>query len=258
MKIEKYIKLKDNRYSVKIGGVFVKLYDDVIVTFELLRKKEIDENLFKEIINYNNELEAYYKGLKYIEIKLRTEAEMVTYLSKEYKKCVVSETIEKLKNDGYLNEDIYLKSYLADKIHLGKFGPNKIKKEMIKLGLSEEKVYQAVDAVDDEVWMNKIDKFVKKKINSNRTYGNNKLKEKLVYDLGNEGYYKWMIEEVIKRNDFDESNFLLEKEFHKIYMKLKSKYTGYELETKVIQRLVSKGFGYGDVKERFDAYKKGL
>ena len=76
MKIGKYTKLKDNRYSVKIDDITVKLYDDVIVKYELLRTKDIDEKLFKEITEYNDKLEAYYKSLKYITRKLRTEKEI--------------------------------------------------------------------------------------------------------------------------------------------------------------------------------------
>ena len=54
MKIGKYTKLKSNKYSVVIDDITVKLYDDVIVKYELLRLKEIDEKLFKEITEYND------------------------------------------------------------------------------------------------------------------------------------------------------------------------------------------------------------
>ena len=36
----------------------------------------LDEKLFKEITDYNDKLEAYYKSLKYITKKLRTEKEI--------------------------------------------------------------------------------------------------------------------------------------------------------------------------------------
>ena len=83
MKIGKYTKLKSNKYSVEIDGISVKLYDDVIVKYELLRRKEIDDNLFKEMTEYNDRLEAYYKALKYISKKLRTEKEIEKYLSED-------------------------------------------------------------------------------------------------------------------------------------------------------------------------------
>ena len=118
MKIGKYTKLKSNKYSVVIGDITVKLYDDVIVKYELLRLKEIDDKLFKEITEYNDRLEAYYKSLKYITKKLRTEKEIYKYLEKDYNKDIIFETIDKLKRMGYLNKELYLKSYLSDQVHM--------------------------------------------------------------------------------------------------------------------------------------------
>ncbi len=248
MKIGKYTKLKSNKYNVEIDGLSVKLYDDVIVKYELLRKKEIDDELFKEITEYNDKLEAYYKALKYITKKLRTEKEIVKYLEKDYSRSVVRETVERLKKDGYLNEEIYLKCYLADQVNLSISGPNKIKKDLIKLGLNEEEIVNNLSQITDDVWIDKIEKIVKKRINTNKNYGNNKLKEKILYDLSNLGYYKWMIEEVIHRSEFKENNSLIEKEYSKAYTKLSKKYEGYDLEIKIVSKLVSKGFNYDEVK----------
>lgn len=248
MKIGKYTKLKSNKYSVEIDGISVKLYDDVIVKYELLRRKEIDDNLFKEMTEYNDRLEAYYKALKYISKKLRTEKEIEKYLSEEYSRSVIRETIERLKKDGYLDQQLYLKSYLADQVNLGNYGPNKIKKELIKLGLNEEDIISKIEEISDDVWLAKIEKIVKKRISSNKTYGNNKLKEKLLYDLSNLGYYKWMIEEVIDKSAFSSNISLVEKEYNKIYNKWSKKYSDYELENKIIAKLLSKGFYYEEIK----------
>lgn len=130
MKIKKYTKLRGNKYSVLIDDEIVKLYDDVIVHFELLRKDEIDEDLYKEIVLYNDKLEAYYKALKYLSRRLRTEKEVSIYLSKEYSRSVVLMTIERLKKDGYLDENMYLKCYFNDMINLRNIGPNKIKSSL--------------------------------------------------------------------------------------------------------------------------------
>ena len=128
MKVGKYTKLKSNKYSVEIDGISVKLYDDVIVKYELLRIKEINDKLFKEITEYNDKLEAYYKSLKYITKKLRTEKEIYKYLEKDYDKKTILETIDKLKNSGYLNKELYLKCYISDQVNMNLVGPNKIKK----------------------------------------------------------------------------------------------------------------------------------
>ena len=248
MEILKYTKLKDNRYEVLIDGIKVKLYDDVIVKYELLRMKEIDDELFAEITKYYDKLDAYYKSLKYITKKLRTEKEIEEYLKKDYTKKTIDETIDRLKENGYLNKKLYLKCYLDDQVNLGSIGPNKIKDNLIKLGFKEEEIKDKIDSISDDVWLNKIRKNVKKMINNNRTLSSNKLKEKILYNLSLMGFYKWMIEEVINESEFKNTDNILKKEYEKARIKLSKKYEGYELENKILAKLVAKGFYYEDVK----------
>lgn len=249
MKIGKYTKLKDNRYSVKIDDITIKLYDDVIVKYELLRIKEINDKLFKEITEYNDKLEAYYKSLKYITKKLRTEKEIYKYLEKDYDKKTILETIDKLKKMGYLNKEVYLKCYIADQINMHLVGPNKIKKELVNLGYVEDEIDPFIEDIDNDVWFSKIEKLVKKKINSNRNLGNNKLKEKISYDLSNLGFYKWMIEEIIHNSEFKDNSDILSKEYTKIYNKLVKKYDGSELNYQIKMKLFQKGFNSSEIDE---------
>ncbi len=249
MKIGKYTKLKSNKYSVVIDDITVKLYDDVIVKYELLRLKEIDEKLFKEITEYNDKLEAYYKSLKYITRKLRTEKEIYKYLDKDYSKDVILETIDRLKRSGYLNKDLYLKSYLTDQVHMTLNGPNKIKKDLISLGYEEDEIKESIDNIEDDVWLTKVEKIVNKKIKSNRNLGSNKLKEKLVYDLSNMGYYKWMIEDVIHNTEFSSNSNILEKEYNKLYTKLSRKFDDSSIDYQIRMKLLQKGFYSSEIDE---------
>ena len=230
MKIGKYTKLKSNKYSVVIDDITVKLYDDVIVKYELLRLKEIDDKLFKEITEYNDRLEAYYKSLKYITKKLRTEKEIYKYLDKDYSKEIILETIDKLKRMGYLNKELYLKSYLSDQVHMSLNGPNKIKKDLVSLGYDEDEIKESIESIDNDIWLDKVQKIVNKKIKSNRNLGSNKLKEKLVYDLSNMGYYKWMIEDIIHSTEFSSDSNILEKEYNKLYARLSRKFDGSSID----------------------------
>lgn len=85
MKIQKYIKDKQNKYKVVIDDEDYILYDDVIIKYNLLLTSEISESEFKEIISYNDELKSYYDSIKYINRRLRSEKEMRDYLEKRCK-----------------------------------------------------------------------------------------------------------------------------------------------------------------------------
>lgn len=249
MKIGKYTKLKSNKYSVVIDDITVKLYDDVIVKYELLRLKEIDDKLFKEITEYNDRLEAYYKSLKYITKKLRTEKEIYKYLDKDYSKEIILETIDKLKRMGYLNKELYLKSYLSDQVHMSLNGPNKIKKDLVSLGYDEDEIKESIESIDNDIWLDKVQKIVNKKIKSNSNLGSNKLKEKLVYDLSNMGYYKWMIEDIIHSTEFSSDSNILEKEYNKLYTRLSRKFDGSSIDYQIRMKLLQKGFYSSEIDE---------
>ena len=88
MEIKKYKKDKNNTYKVYIDDEVVALYDDVIIKYNLLLKKEIDKDKFIEITEYNDFLNGYYKSIKYINKKLRTELEI-----RKYSKMVYCKTI---------------------------------------------------------------------------------------------------------------------------------------------------------------------
>ncbi len=242
MKIIKYTKMKSNKYKVKIDDIEVKLYDDVIIKYQLLRKKEITDEEFQEITEYNDNLEAYYKGLKYLSSKMRTEKEIFFYLNKVYSKRVCNEVIDKLKNNGYINKEVYLKAYIDDQVNLGSYGPEKIKKDLIKLGYTQDEEEARINKIDDNVWLEKLERLVGKKIKTNHSYGSYKLKEKILFDLMNTGYYKWMIEEVINSFEFEDDLALVQKEYKKAYNKLSKKLEGSELAYQIKMKLLQKGF----------------
>ena len=253
MKILKFSKLKSNRYNVTLeNGDVLKLYDDVIVKYSLIRYKEIKDEELDELINYNDSLEAYYSALKYLTIKLRSEWELKKYLSRKYEGNVINDTIDRLKKSGYLNRDLYIKCFINDSIALGTVGPNKIRKELNKLGFFEDEYNQIIEEVEDKVWLDKLDKIISKKINSNHRYSNNKLKEKLLYDLSNEGYYKWMIEDIIHLKDFRANDNLVQKEYDKLFRKFSKKYDGSELSYQIKQRLYQKGFNSLEIEKVFE------
>ncbi len=254
MKIEKYKKLKSNKYEVVIDDIKVKLYDDVIVKFQLLRKKELTIEEFEEITEYNDRLEAYYKSLRYITRKLRSEKEIWKLLDKDFSKEIIKETIERLKNDGYLNEELFLKSYINDQINFGTYGPNKVKDDLIKLGFSEEEVNERVNNISDDVWLDKISKIINRRVSSNKTYGIYKLKEKIVYDLSRMGFYKWMIEDVLDGYTLSTDISVVRKEYMKLYNKLSKKLDGSDLDYQIRMKLFQKGF----TTEEIEAIKKEL
>ena len=83
MKLLKYQKLKLNEYKIITDKDEYKLYDDIIIKYELLLKKEIGEEEIKKIVEENNSLKAYYTALRLISVRLRTDRELNVLLKKD-------------------------------------------------------------------------------------------------------------------------------------------------------------------------------
>ena len=246
MKIIKYKKLKTNTYKLVLDNKEeIVLYDDTIIKYDLLRTKEIND--LDSIIKYNKSIESYYIAIKYITRKLRTEKEVRNKLI-DYPSKAIDNTIERLIKEGYINDKNYLKISIKDYINITSYGPNKIVYKLIPLGFTKEEIYNELDNYDKEIFINKLDKLIDKKIKTNTKYSISKLKEKIIVDLSNQGYNKNDIYNILTTKDIKVNKSILTKEYNKIKKQLSRKYEGYDLKNKLTQKLVSKGFNYEEVK----------
>lgn len=252
MKIQKYIKDKQNKYRVVIDDEEYILYDDVIIKYNLLLIKEIDNKTFKEMFGLNDELKSYYDSIKYISRKLRSEKEIYEYLEKKgIDESTIKKTIKRLRDSKFLNDDVYLNAYFKDQINLTNNGPKKIEVNLLKLGFREDIIKEKLSSIDESVWKDKLEKYIDKKIKTNHTSSSNMLKIKITNDLINLGFTKEDIISILNKKDLNDE-FALKKEYIKSKRLLSSKYEGTTLENKIRERLFRKGFYVFDIKELDD------
>lgn len=246
MKIVKYKKCR-NKYNVYFDDSnYVSLYEDIILKYSLLLKKEITEKELESIKLDNNKEEIYEVALKYISIKMRSRKEIETYLKKkEYSSSDISYTIERLEKNGFINDEMYAKAFINDKFNLSNSGPNKIKKELLKQGIREDIIENYIYSINEEELVNKLDRLVDKKIKTIKNCSGNVLKQKLINYFMNEGYYLKDIERILENKDFNTGN--VKKEYDKLYNKYSKKYSGYELDMVIKQKLYQKGYNYNDI-----------
>lgn len=251
MKIKKFKKDKGNTYKIYFDNdVSISLYDDVIVKYNLLVNKEMDDNRFNEIIKYNDFLEGYYKSVKYINRKLRTELEVEKYLKKlEISKTNIDSIIELLYKDGYLNKELYFKAYINDQFNLTSNGPLKVSKELNNLGYETKEFDDYLNMFE---WSNRIEKIVLKKVKINHKLSNSALKNKILNDIIKLGYLKEDVVFVLDRINFESDLDNLKRELLKIKAKYSKKYDANELEYKVINYLYKKGFNMEDIKRCYN------
>ena len=241
MKIEKYKYLSGGKYKVFINGNPYVIYEDIIIKYNILGKKEISKEDLEKYLKDNNYYELYYKVLSYIEFRTRSKKEIRTYLEKNNCcKNYINKIIEKLENEGYVNDKLFSDYYVADSINLKNIGPLKIKKELQKHDISDDIINTSLEKFTKELQYEKIKKHISKKVKLNKNKSLYNLKQKIVIDLVNEGFYREDILTFLDDITIDETS-IYEKEYNKLYNKLSKKYEGYELEQKIKQKLYQKG-----------------
>ncbi|WP_213810652.1 RecX family transcriptional regulator [Jeotgalicoccus sp. WY2] len=111
MKIKRIVKLKREMYDVLFDdGQSIKVHEESLVRYVLIPGKELDEEEFKQIVQNVQYDQAYVAAIKYISYKIRSNKEMNDYLNDDYEERIVSQTIHRLQDEGYLNDENYARS----------------------------------------------------------------------------------------------------------------------------------------------------
>ncbi len=249
MKILKYKKGKKNEYKILTDDGEYVLYDDIIVKYELLLKKEINKKEWDNIIKENNLLKAYYDSLKLISMKLRTAKELKNLLGKKkYLAKEIEYAIDRLESEGYLNHQIYIEAYIHDALTLKLVGERKIRSELEKLGFKIDEINKYLSKIDPSIYQEKIKKYILKKLKTNKK-SVSEFKRKIMLDLINKGFNKEDIEVFLNTLEIEENTQEIEKIINRLYNKYMNKYDLYTTKNKIRQYLYSKGYANIDIDE---------
>ena len=114
MNISKYKKLNNCSYNIYLeDGRVLSLYEEVILKYDLLLKKAIDMESIFEIEKENQKWDVYYCALKQLNRKAFSAEDLKIYLlRKEYPLSLVEDIINKLVEQGYLNDLAFARSYI--------------------------------------------------------------------------------------------------------------------------------------------------
>ena len=244
LKIIKYKKSTNGKYKVYLeDGRELSLYEETILKFELLLKKEVLD--IPKINDYNLEWDVYYVALKSLKSRFKSAKEIRDLLiKKEYPIDLVDNAINKLIKQGYLNDDSFTKGYINNQIMTTSKGPFKIRRELIDKGISSLIIDENLDLFDDVLQLERIEKLASKMLKSNRTKGGSVLRKKITNDLVNLGYDTELIYKVLSKYDFNDTSEIAKKEYDKLYKKYSRKYEGEELNYKIKQAMYQKGLIY--------------
>ena len=239
MKINKFKKIGSNKYRIYFDNETLVIYEDVILKYNLLYKKDIDTDLLLQINEDNYKASIYDSAIRYIGIRMRSIKEVKEYLNKKkYDNKDIESVVNKLIEQGLLNDKKFAISYVNDKIYLTKSGPDKIKNELIKLGINEKDIHNVFNNIDNGALMDKLNKIIDKEIKLNVKLPINKMKNKIITRCINLGYKYEDIIEILNTCNLN-SNSDIKSEYDKLYKRYSNKYSDeYKLKTTIKFNLI--------------------
>lgn len=243
MKINKFKKVGKNKYKIIFDNTDLTLYEDVILKYDLLIRKEIDLDLIDKIIEENKYEDAFESSVSYIEIKMRNKKEIIEYLrKKEFNESHINYAVNKLNKLNLLNEKRYIEAYINDKVNLTLDGPYKIRKALLDYDFSENDIDNYLNTFSSDIWESKLNKIINKKKSLMKNKSYTMFINKLKLDLYNMGYDKYMIDNMLMNIEY--SSNAIDKEIEKAKKKFKND------KNKIISSLLRKGYNYEEINSK--------
>ena len=141
----------------------------------------------------NNNTEKINKFIKRIEhycsIQERCEQDVIKKIkSWKLKDDFKFMMLEKLTDEGFINELRYVKLFCRSKIRLNKWGRIKIKNELIKKNISKDIIQEGLEEIDEEEYLILLNTLIKRKASLIRNQDKFFKKKKIISFLLQKGF----------------------------------------------------------------------
>lgn len=193
MQIIKYTKKGNDNYDILLdNNKKITLSEDLILKNNLLYKKEVDPYLLEELLTENIKYDIYNKCVKYISIRLRSINEIKEYMKRlNADEETINNTIDRLLKNNLLNDEVFTKAFIQDKLNFTTMGPYRIEQELKRQHIDNTIISKYLYNIDKDILIIKINKQINKLIKSNKKKDN--LKNKIYKNLLSLGYSNDMI-----------------------------------------------------------------
>jgi regulatory protein len=257
IKVIEIVAINQNRYQVVIvqndKEETITVPESVLIRTNIFSPRVISLSEYNQITKEVDEDILYEKELHFIDYKMRSISEVKKHLQKSTKDNeVINKIIARLKKNQYLDDDLYVKTYISEKIDFDLVGPAYIKQKLILKGIHYDLIDQNLIVFTDDMQFDKVFDLIKKEtkyaIKSPYKKAYLSIKSKLV----KKGFSIQIVEsamlsnvDVIKSVIHEEE--LLEKEIRDI--KKRNPLQTWEEKDKAIQKLYQKGYDYELIKK---------
>ncbi len=250
-------KNNSERYNIYLDNQYeFSCHLEIVKKLKLKEGLKLKDEKLKELIFENNLKEAFHQALSHLSYRQRTEQEMIIYLQKKgYDENVIKDTLIKLENYQFIDDEKYTQSYVGYKGKTQLKGSQRIRQELKHRGIDKEIIEAGLQQYTHEEELENCLKIAKRFFMTKKKFPLNQIKGKLSLKLAAKGYRWEMIQEAmayLDRDDEIQEAVEAQEDNHMalaqgLAEKLLQRHQGkinnpYQLKMKIISGLRQKGF----------------
>ena len=249
---------RQGRYNVDLNGKFAfGLAESTIAKFGLVKDRELTDEIIEEILKADKVAIAYNKAINFIGSRLRSIKQVEDKLKTfDIDPTTISETINILKNQKYLDDDQFAKSYLTTQLNTSDKGISKIRFQLIQDGIDGQTTDQLLEQVSEEEWQELANNLATKLSKKNQRQSVNAKKSSIYQTMMTKGFKTNQIEIAIENLQLENNR---DADASKLQRLIESKYDNYQkyenqANYRLKQYLYSKGFLIEDIDRALDIF----
>lgn len=158
IKITEVVKSKQGSYRVLLSDKReLVVTEKTLLNHHLYQGKQLEPNEIDYLIKEGRTDVYIAKAMRYINLKMRSEQEIIDYLKKDeltYKD--ISGILNILKKDGYVDDALLSKLLVEEWVTFGLNGPLLIRKNLSKKGISKQLIEEALCSYTQKVQASRI------------------------------------------------------------------------------------------------------
>lgn len=141
-----------NRVNIYVDNVFsIGIENELRYKYNLEIGMEIDDDFIKEILDAEEFNKVKNYALRQLSYRQRSEKELYSALRKKgYSEDHIEKVLGFCKEYKYIDDRIFTQSFVADKVNLNKYGPERIRYELNMKGISKELINKYLKIDSDE------------------------------------------------------------------------------------------------------------
>lgn len=150
-KIE-YQKKNKDRFNIYLDEEYAFAIDmNILIQYSLKKDMIVDDDLIEDILSSEERLSVYNYGIYILSKSAKCESDLrLKMKNKGFEPQLIENAINKLKEQRYLDDEMYCEMFINDKINISKYGVRKIRELLYYKGIDKEIIEENLKYISRE------------------------------------------------------------------------------------------------------------